>query len=97
MIGGILDPATLGPVDGVYTHKVNDLRLFRGEVVVDIELLDDNRAKEMFSRLRKPQAAIIVRAPEKIKSGMYIVDVKSIVAVHLREETTCTEITSDAT
>lgn len=86
MIGGILDFRNQGPIGGIITHKVVDVRLFNEEVVVEIETVDDLEAKMMFLSIKSPEAAMLVNCPEAGMTGMTIRQINGIKAIHVREK-----------
>jgi hypothetical protein len=83
VFGGIFDRMTFNSVDGIITHKVNDIRLFNDEIIADIELFDD--AKKLFESLKHPEIAIIIECDSLIGDGMTVHNIKSIETVHIRE------------
>lgn len=94
MVGGVLNTKTLEPIGDIITHRVRRVEIFNGEIIVDIELIDNPESKSLVESINKLQAAVVVMAPEKILSGMKIVKIDRIRAIHLREEKTV-EITND--
>lgn len=81
--GGILDPKTCKPIDDVMTHKVLDIKLYKEEIIVEIDVFDDT--KSFIKSLEHPQAAIVMVRPQQLRNGQTITEIDEIRTVHLRE------------
>lgn len=86
MVGGILNSSN-NPVNDVVTHKVLDIKLYKDEIVVDIEVLDNDDSLNLISLLDHPQAVIIMANPQPPRTGQVITVIDEIRTVHLKENT----------
>lgn len=84
VMGGILDIESCKPIDNVITHKVVDIFVYKDEVIVEIDTIDDKVIKS----LKHPQAAIILTGPNIKRGGQTFTESDNfdeVKAVHLRE------------
>lgn len=86
VIGGILDPIELKPINGTITHRVIDIRLYKDEIIIEIETIDDPKVEKLLKKLKHPEAAITLTRPQTPnENGITINKIDSIQTAHLRE------------
>jgi len=84
MVGGILSQSnTIKPLNGVTTHVVTDIQLYKGEVVVEIEYLD---IEMVHKHITTPEAAVIFKCPMDQPNYFGVINkIEDIYTVHIRE------------
>lgn len=84
VLGGILDPESCKPIGDIITHRVIDISIYKDEVIVEIDTINDKVIKS----LKHPQAAIVLTGPNLKKGGQTFTEEHNfdeVRAVHLRE------------
>lgn len=85
--GGIMDGDKLRPKNNLITHIVTDIKLYKEEIVVEVETVDSPQVKKAIAAIKKPKAAMILHLPESyIGEGIIIRKIYGVKCVHIAED-----------
>lgn len=85
--GGIMDGAKLRPKNNLITHIVTDIRLYKDEIVTEIETVDSPQVKKALAAIKKKKANLILHLPESyIGEGIIVRKIYGVKCVHITED-----------
>lgn len=88
ILGGIFDESNpASPQDGVITHYVTDILIYKEELAVELETIETADVDDRLAAIKNKKAAIIYRIPKgQGAPGTTVRKIVSIEAVHIRED-----------